>query len=258
MRLRHATLLALPLLASCAWMPWHHRGEDAKPTAATSAPPPAEATPAQPQTQQPRRGWLPWHWHRKPAAAPAPGAGGTAASASSASTAPVSAPVPRLVLTPPPAAAASVAVTPSVPTSSAETAAAGPYAPLSESEWRELFDAYRALALCEDRYMHSAGLDRGAVAARLVALGKADALRSEALHLLGPQAPAAWRQPPPADAQAAYVDQTLTLLMAPAPEVGLGRELARKATARYYVAEVTGAVCKPGPRYRALLRKAAQ
>jgi hypothetical protein len=137
--------------------------------------------------------------------------------------------------------------------------ATGPYAPLTETEWRELFQAYRWLAQCEDHYMHSAGLEHGDVARRLVAMGKADALRADALRLLDPQSPlqAAWRQPADADGQAARVDQTLAALMADAPE-RLGRALARKATARYYVAAIAGDVCRPDPRYRELMIKAGQ
>jgi hypothetical protein len=139
-------------------------------------------------------------------------------------------------------------------------ASPGEYAPLDELEWRELFEDYRVLAQCEDRYMNSAGLNSTAVGQRLALMGKAGALRADALRLLDPRSPlrARWRQPEAgqADVQAALARDTLSALMADAPDAGLGRELARKATARYYVALVTGRVCNPGSRYQALMHKA--
>jgi hypothetical protein len=138
----------------------------------------------------------------------------------------------------------------------------GQYAPLSESEWRELFGKYQQLAQCEDRYMNSAGLNSADVAQRLVLMNKAGALRADALRLLAADAPlrAQWTAANASrtEQQVVLINQTLMLLMGDGDaHDGLGRTLARKAVARFYVSLVTGTVCRVDSTYQVLMRKAA-
>ncbi|WP_049621451.1 hypothetical protein [Frateuria defendens] len=188
--------------------------------------------------------WLPWHRHRQPApAAEAP------------------APAPAPAASAPAAASTAAPITP---------APANEYAPYSQAEWRELYDAYQTLAQCEDRYMNSASLNSLGVGQRLVLLGKAGALRADALRLLDAASPLReqWTQPSAAqaDRQAKLAaDTLLSLMTAQLPEsaennasASLGRALSSKAVARYYVAQVTGGICQADQRYQNLMRKPVQ
>lgn len=214
--------------------------------------------------------WLPWH-KKRPAmegvatapvsvVAPQPQPATTSASAPASATAnPADAPSAASGTS---VAGADVAAQLAPVASRPDGRASGQYAPLSESEWRDLFDRYQQLAQCEDRYMNSAGLNSADVAQRLVLMNKAGALRADALRLLDAKSPlhaqwtaAAATQP---DQQVVLINQTLMALMGDAdPQTGLGRTLARKAVARSYVSLVTGKVCPVDPKYQVLMRKAA-
>ncbi|MET0330111.1 MAG: hypothetical protein ABW154_01660 [Dyella sp.] len=133
---------------------------------------------------------------------------------------------------------------------------------MSESEWRDLFGKYQQLAQCEDRYMNSAGLNSEDVAQRLVLMNTAGALRADALRLLAADSPlrAQWTAATAVQAsqQAVLINQTLTVLMGDdGTQASLGRTLARKAVARFYVSLITGPVCRVDPTYQVLMRKAA-
>lgn len=239
-------LLILPLgLGACSWLPWHHRHhavDDAPLAASTSA-----AAPAAPASAAPTAAAS----SAMPAENVAPASSGSVDMAdrsdSTRLTASMIAPIKP-----------SVGTTPAAP----PVAAPGRYAPLDEAEWRELFADYEQLAQCEDRYMNSAGLNSRAVAERLVVMNRAGALRVDAMRLLDRDAPVR-RQWSASDAgkpevQVGLVEQTLMALMRQdGRQTSLGRTLARKAVARYHVAEVTGTVCPVGARYQTLMHKAA-
>jgi hypothetical protein len=243
-------LLTLSLgLGACSWLPWHKKHPAVEsamtPVAATSVHAPSTAASQAPISPT-----------SASAAVSAPASTATSASSSVAGAASVAAPV-----VPPAGADVAAQFAPIAPTHD-NAVSGGQYAPLNEREWRDLFGKYQQLAQCEDRYMNSAGLNSAGVAQRLVLMNKAGALRADALRLLDANSPlrAQWTAATAtqAEQQSVLINQTLMVLMGDAgPQTGLGRTLARKAVARFYVSLVTGTVCPVDSKYQVLMRKAA-
>jgi hypothetical protein len=185
--------------------------------------------------------WMPWH--KRHPSAQTPDQASVPASVTSAAS------------VPPP-----VAVPTATPSDRQTLASISDYSPYTEQEWHVMYANYRALSECEDNYMDRAGLAPIAVARRLIAAGEAKPLSVDAVDFLdaGSNLPERWTRfdtAGSAQQERLVADTLMALMVKPSGDVGLGRELARKAVARYYVAKATQGVCTAPADYPVLMRK---